>query len=131
MSLSTGSLGSVMLIDDSKVDNFVNSKVLELSKKADHVQVFDDASIALEFLKSTEDIPNYIFLDIYMPYMDGFDFLEEYEKLPSLVKENARVILLSSAFETLEIEKLKKYNWVHGYLLKPLTHESLEFDTFS
>ena len=129
MSLPLADLGFVMLIDDSKVDNFINTKVFELSKRTQAIQVFDNAQKALLFLQTTEKVPNFIFLDIYMPYMDGFDFLEEFEKLPSTVKDTAKVMLLSSSFDTLEAERLKKYSWVYGYLVKPLTHESLNFDT--
>ena len=118
-------IGSVMLIDDSKVDNFINSKVLELSEKADEVQVFDDANLALDFLRNVDVFPDVIFLDIYMPVMSGFDFLEEYSKLPKSEKKHTKVILLSSAYDTLEMEKLKKYHWVSGYIIKPLTYDAL------
>lgn len=118
-------LGSVMLVDDSKVDNFINTKILEMSEKARNIQVFDDASNALDFLRKTQDLPNVIFLDIYMPSMNGFDFLEEFNTLPVHIKDKSKIILLSSAFETLELERLKKYNWVSGYIVKPLTYESL------
>lgn len=128
MSLAHADLGSVMLIDDSKVDNFINTKVLELSKRTHAIQVFDNAQKALLYLKSTNELPNYIFLDIYMPYMDGFDFLEEFEKLPNSIKETSKILLLSSSFDTLEAERLQKYSWVSGFLVKPLTYESLNFD---
>ena len=125
MFLTSSDLGFVMLIDDSKVDNYINTKVLELSEKAKDIKVFDNANEALEFLNNSVQIPNVIFLDIYMPSMDGFDFLEEFEKLPDHIKNKTKVLLLSSAYDMLEVEKLKRYHWLSGYITKPLTYESL------
>jgi CheY-like chemotaxis protein len=79
---SANGIGNVMLIDDSKIDNFINSKVLELSEKADIIQVYDNPVSALEYLNKTDIFPNIIFVDIYMPGMSGFDFLDEFNKLP-------------------------------------------------
>ena len=123
--MTSSLLGSVMLVDDSKVDNFINSKILEMSEKAENILVFDDAAVALEFLRKEQNLPDVIFLDIYMPSMNGFDFLEEFNTLSESIKEKTKIILLSSAFETLELERLKKYHWVSGYIVKPLTYESL------
>lgn len=114
-----------MLIDDSKIDNFVNSKVLELSEKADKIHVFDDARDALDFLQNTQIFPDVIFVDIYMPKMSGFDFLDEFDRLQINAGREIRVLLLSSAYDNLEIEKLKKYSWLAGYVIKPLTYETL------
>lgn len=124
MLVSTATLGNVMLIDDSKVDNFVNSKVLELSEKAENIQVYDDAYKALEYLDTTSVFPDVIFLDIYMPIMNGFDFLEDFTKLKK--RGSTKIYLLSSAYDNLEIKKLKKYDWISGYIVKPLTHETIE-----
>ena len=124
--MSTLELGSVMLVDDSRVDSFINCKILELNAITSNVSVFDEAAKALEFLKSSLNIPDLIFLDIYMPSMTGFDFLEEFESLSQHIKDKCKVILLSSAFDTLEMQKLKRFNWISGYIVKPLTYESLE-----
>jgi response regulator of citrate/malate metabolism len=122
---SANGIGNVMLIDDSKIDNFINSKVLELSEKADMIQVYDSPVLALEYLNKTDIFPNIIFVDIYMPEMSGFDFLDEFCKLPTNTKKEIRVMLLSSAYDNLEIEKLRKYSWLSGYVVKPLTYETL------
>ena len=122
---SENGIGNVMLIDDSKIDNFINSKVLELSEKAEMIQVYDNAALALEYLKKTSIFPNVIFVDIYMPKMSGFEFLDEYCKFSESIKKDIKIFLLSSAYDNLEIQNLQKYTWISGCLVKPLTYESL------
>ena len=124
--MSTLELGSVMLVDDSRIDNFINCKILELNAITSNVSVFDEAAKALEFLKNNLNLPDLIFLDIYMPSMTGFDFLEEFETLSQQIKEKCKVVLLSSGFDNLELQKLRKFNWISGIIVKPLTYESLE-----
>ncbi len=124
MSSNTTPLGFVMLIDDSKIDNYINTKVLEMTGRTNSIKAFDSASEAIEFLQFTKEYPDLIFLDLYMPTMDGFDFLEEFQKL-FMDKKKIKVILLSGAYDTPEVERLKKYDWISGYLVKPLTYEAL------
>ena len=124
--MSTLELGSVMLVDDSRIDNFINCKILELNAITSNVSVFDEAAKALDFLKSNLNLPDLIFLDIYMHSMTGFDFLEEFETLSQQIKEKCKVVLLSSGFDNLELQKLRKFNWISGIIVKPLTYESLE-----
>ena len=77
-------LKSVILIDNNDIDNFINQKVLENIGVAD-ILVFTKTSDALNYLKQTENIPQLILVDIYLPFMDGFEFLD---KLKELAKPN-------------------------------------------
>ena len=124
--MSTLELGSVMLVDDSRIDNFINCKVLELNASTTSVSVFDEAIKALDYLKKNVNMPDLIFLDIYMPTMTGFDFLEEFQNLSNQIKEKCKVVLLSSGFDNIELQKLQKYTCISGIIVKPLTYESLQ-----
>ena len=124
MSSDNAGLGFVMLIDDSKIDNYINTKVLEMSGRASLIKAYDSAAEAIDYLRYSKELPNFIFLDLYMPTMDGFDFLQEFEKL-NIEKEKIKVLLLSGAYDTPEVERIKKHNWIAGYLVKPLTYEAL------
>src|SRR5437762_5643958 len=90
----------VLLIDDNEIDNFINKKLLLKTQFAEDIVDKTTAMAALEYLQSNssspENLPDVIFLDIMMPIMDGFGFLDEYDKLPDAVKSKIRIIMLSS-----------------------------------
>ena len=75
----------VMLVDDNEIDNIINEKIIEANSFADSILVFQTGQEALDYLKDNQnnekDLPEIVFLDINMPIMDGFQFLEDFEKL--------------------------------------------------
>ncbi|MBC8111407.1 MAG: response regulator [Verrucomicrobia bacterium] len=125
---------TVMLIDDNEIDNLINQKIIEASSICKNILTHTSGRSAIEFLKNVEKLgssvsealPEIIFLDIDMPLMDGFQFLEEFEKLSHITKEYSKVIMLTSSINPQDVGKSKKYEYVKQYLNKPLTQESLK-----
>ena len=78
----------VMLVDDNDTDNFISRRIIEITNFANSVEIKNSGKSALEYLEthkdSPENLPDYIFLDINMPIVDGFVFLYEFEKFNSL-----------------------------------------------
>lgn len=123
---------TVMLIDDNEIDNLINQKMVEAAAITDHIYIHTGARSAIEFLRNIEKLeladqvlPDLIFLDIDMPLMDGFQFLDEFEKLMTTTKKKCRIVMLTSSINPQDVNRSKKYANVKLYLNKPLTHESL------
>lgn len=116
----------VLLIDDDPVNNVVNTRFIK--KHFDlNVIVYDDACEAFKRLRewSLPEFPAIIFLDINMPEMDGWEFLEAFQTLPSQVREKCRVVMLTSSIDTADINKAKTYSVVQDFISKPLTIDKL------
>ena len=123
------SIGAVMLVDDNDTDNFISRRIIEITKFSNNVIVKNSGKSALDYLHAHEDspeaIPNIIFLDINMPIVDGFVFLYEYEKFSDAIKDNCRVIILSSSDNKRDIDKIINNNFVIKFVTKPLTEKTL------
>jgi CheY-like chemotaxis protein len=125
---------TAMLIDDSEIDNFINLKMLEGCNFADRIYVHTNGRSALEFLKNIErtgqkDIslfPDVIFLDLNMPIMDGYQFADEFEKIPDSFKNKTKMIILTTSLNPSDLEKSNKYPQIVKFVNKPLTHSTLD-----
>jgi CheY-like chemotaxis protein len=124
---------TVMLIDDNEIDNLINQKMIEAASITQNIYTHTGAQSAIEFLRNMEQLdvaekvlPDVIFLDIDMPLMDGFQFLDEFEKLSNTTKTKCKIVMLTSSINPQDFNRSKKYDNVKLYLNKPLSHDSIQ-----
>ena len=119
-----------MLVDDDQNDNFFHER--EIKKINPLITVIEKTTglDGLEYLKSNkknkEVVPDLIFLDINMPVLDGWDFLEKYNQLDKELQDLVVIIMLSTSGYPEDIERAMSYSCVSDYIIKPLTKEKLE-----
>ena len=125
---------SVMIIDDNDIDNFINEKMLKSFCFSENVYTHTSVTSALEFLKNLSSIPNipdalipnYIFLDINMPILDGFHFLQEFNSLGYDFIPKIKIVMLTTSLNPCDLEKTKEYKNVIAYLYKPLVQADID-----
>lgn len=115
---------TILLIDDNQVDNYITRHLLIKNNITENINVQSSGIEALKFLEGIsnepDQIPDYIFLDIKMPEMDGFEFLDEYLLLPDTIKNKCVIFILSSSGDQIDIDKALNYSYVKKFLQKPL-----------
>lgn len=123
---------SILLVDDNDADNFLHREVIAEAGFAERVDEVLDGEDAIRFIQEAEaDDDGYfppacIFLDIRMPRMDGFEFLEAFETLPAERRTSTVIIMLTSSMNERDQERAARFESVGGYLQKPLTVEQLD-----
>ncbi len=122
-------LKCILLIDDNPDDNFYHERVIKKCNVAETVLAKNSALDALNFLKSKkkeEEPPELILLDINMPVMNGWDFLEEYEKLDDDLKSKAIIVMLTTSQNPDDAKKAATMKVVSDFKTKPLTKDTLD-----
>jgi CheY-like chemotaxis protein len=120
---------TICLIDDDEINRFVMAKTIRVSGIDASVITFPNGRQAmLEFLEHASDpaaLPDLIFLDINMPLMNGWEFLEEFERLERLFAKDMAIYMVSSSIDARDIQRSKTYRHVIDFIEKPLTAEKI------
>jgi CheY-like chemotaxis protein len=121
---------NVLIVDDDEINNFIAAKLIKKVNELSSVQTSLNGLEGINYIKSLldnqEKMPDVIFLDINMPIMNGWEFLDEYEKIKSLVQKETSIYMLSSSVYNDDIKKAETYTSVKKFISKPLTLEKLE-----
>ncbi|GAB3637679.1 response regulator [Hymenobacter arcticus] len=128
----TDALNHIVLIEDNETTSFLNNRLLSRLGVAKQVSSFSKAEEAMKFLWSGESAaaeaapaPDLIFVDLKMPGMSGFDFLERYSQLPTVAQQRTVVAVLTTSMHGADTARVAQYPNVE-YLTKPLTEEKMQ-----
>lgn len=120
----------VMIIDDNNIDIFISARMIVKNNFSKEVLRYTNAPEALNYLKDNQEniteLPQIIFIDIYMPMMSGFEFLEVYDGLSDTLKNHCKAYMLSSSIDKEDIYLSANNKNVVRFLSKPITKEFFE-----
>lgn len=123
-------LTKICIVDDDDIYRFTIERTLESLELATKTMTFSDGEQAINFISDhhNEDaeLPDIIFLDIDMPVMDGFQFMEEYEKIKSNVAKDMTIYMVSSSMDPVDIDSAKKIASISDYIVKPISSDRLK-----
>ena len=121
----------ILLVDDNKIDCFINQKIISLINQEANVKVFNHSPDALEFIeqlvtqKLDASVDRIILLDINMPVLNGFELADKIHELDGFNALNAKIYFVSSSDNKEDIRKAHAVEGCEGYLYKPLTKEKI------
>lgn len=119
-------LKKVLLIDDDEIVNSINKVIMQHAKFADEIVTETAAANAIIYIRSLDklDLPSAIFLDVNMPEMNGWDFVEEYEKI-GLNANDITIIMLTSSINPRDQKRALSMGHIKAFVSKPLSPELL------
>lgn len=116
---------TAMVIDDNNIDLYITARVMRKNNIAKEVLEFTSGVQALEYLRQNQEnhalIPELIIVDIYMPQMSGFEFMEAFDALPPPLKQRCSCYIISSTIDEKDIDRANADPNVMGFEEKPVT----------
>ena len=120
----------IAIVDDEETSQFLTKIMIKESNRASKIIEFFDGKEVLQFLKdqseNEKELPDIILLDLNMPIMDGWMFLDEFELIRDSLKKNIRIYILTSSISKDDIDRARNYFRVVSFFSKPLSAEMLE-----
>ncbi len=119
---------NTLIIEDTEMDNYILDFNIKRAEVSENIAQYSSAVDALEYLKEIDlgNFPDLIFLDLNLPVMNGFEFLELYNLLPAEKKQKCKIVVQSSSKDTKDIAIALAMENVYKYISKPTDHFKLD-----
>jgi CheY-like chemotaxis protein len=115
----------VAVVDDDPIYQFTATKTIQLTKAASLILSFTSGELALAYLREhrhqADQLPDFLFLDINMPVMDGWMFLDDFERLADQLAKRIKIFMVSSSIDPKDISRASTHQCVMKYLTKPIS----------
>ncbi|RVT79770.1 response regulator [Flavobacterium sufflavum] len=115
----------ILLVDDDTTYLFITKKILEQQQNVEQINTFMNGLEALTYLKEhskeENNLPNILFLDLFMPIMDGWEFLDEFKEVKSNHLNKITIYICTSSISPHDVERAKNISSVSGYIIKPIS----------
>lgn len=122
-------IDTLCLVDDDNFFLFLTQKVIEGANLVNQIKLFPNGYEAIKFLKSAqenqEELPEVILLDLNMPVLDGWGFLEEYLLLQPNLEKKITIYIVSSSIDPFDFERARSISAVSDFIVKPVSKEKL------
>jgi CheY-like chemotaxis protein len=126
----TPRVANLWIIDNDPMVSFYIKRLTELGALADIITIYDSPRGAVDYLllhkTSLEHLPDIILLDIYMPEMDGWEFIQEFQKIRDKLTKNVEIHIITSSNHPKDLTRAQSFVEVKSYLQKPVTLEALQ-----
>lgn len=120
-------LRSIFIVDDDPIHQQITEIMLQRLSISETVSRYSDAQDALDHIRNNLHdplaLPEIILLDLNMPVMDGWEFLEAFDTLRASLPRKIKVYVLTSSIDEKDRERVSRFTFVEGYLTKPLTKD--------
>lgn len=117
----------VALVDDDSIFQFTATRLIESAQLAKEILHFENGNEALQYLEknsaNSDLLPDFLFLDINMPIVDGWMFLEDFEKLKTKLAKEFPIYMVSSSIDPRDMSRAKEFVEVKDFVVKPVTIE--------
>ncbi|MFI8605611.1 response regulator [Cellulophaga baltica] len=122
--------GNILLVDDDEIYLYLVKKILSKISEKIAISSFTDGEQAINFISNQtevhEEVPEVILLDVNMPFLDGWGFLVEFEKLKPRLEKSVRIYLVTSSALPSDKQRAKEFQELTGYFVKPITEDNLK-----
>ncbi|EHQ25442.1 response regulator [Mucilaginibacter paludis] len=122
---------SILLVDDDEINNFISVKLIKKTLLNTEISTCLNGKFAIDQLveiqqRNPDELPDYILLDINMPIMNGWEFLDEYQRLNIDPMGKSKIFIISSSVFNNDINKAKSYSLVKDFISKPLSVDKIK-----